>query len=58
MKWLTTLLEMLAGVSALAGMIIILTIMYAFVKKTTTEITKEENRKERNKTTSKGRKED
>ena len=40
MKWLTTLLEMLAGVSALAGMIIVLTIMYAFVKKQLPELPK------------------
>ena len=33
MKWLTMMLEMLGIVSALAGMIIVLTIMYALVKK-------------------------
>ena len=33
MKWLITMLEMLAGVSALAGMIIVLTITYALVRK-------------------------
>ena len=32
MKWLITFLEMLAGVSALAGMIIVLTIIYALVR--------------------------
>ena len=33
MKWLIMMLEMLAGVSALAGMIIVLTITYALVRK-------------------------
>ena len=33
MKWLITILEMLAGVSALAGVIIVLAITYALVRK-------------------------
>ena len=40
MKWLTMMLEMLGIVSALAGMIIVLTIMYALVKKQLPKIQK------------------